>query len=331
MSDKSGISWTDSTWPIVVGCERVSRGCERCYAEQMSARLAAMGQATYAGLTRRLPSGGVRWSGVVRTLPERLDWPLKWRKPRRVFVTSMGDLFHADVPDEFLDKVFAVMAATPQHTYQVLTKRPERMLAYLSTPDRDEAIGWAATDLYEAMNRPAFSPVMSLIHRQGYKPPEHLHGVCAPQPAWPPPNVWLGVSVEDQGTADERIPLLLQTPAAVRFLSCEPLLGPVDLSKYLSIYAHEGPPCCAERTGYHRLGESVGKPQRSHIDWVIVGGESGPDYRPMQLEWLESLVDQCRAAGVAVWVKQDSSGRSGQWGRIPERLRIREFPTLERR
>lgn len=251
MSDKSSISWCDATWTPVLGCTRVSDGCTRCYAEQLSARLERFGQATYRGLTNTLPNGEVRWSGTVRTLPERLDWPLKWKTPRRIFVTSMADLFHEQVPDSFLDAVWAVMGATP-HTYQVLTKRPERMLAYCAR------------------------------HRG------------------PLPNVWLGTSVEHQAAADERIPLLLQTPAAVRFLSCEPLLGPVVLP-----LADGG------------------------IHWVIVGGESGRGYRPLQMEWLESIVEQCQAAGVPVWVKQDSGPRPDQWGRIPERLRIREFPRSE--
>ena len=270
MSDKSSISWCDATWTPVLGCTRVSAGCEHCYAEQLSARLERMGRESYRGLTRALPNGEVRWSGTVRTLPERLDWPLKWKTPRRIFVTSMADLFHEQVPDEFLDDVFARMAWTHWHTYQVLTKRPERMRDYLDT-------GMRHTPVIAAMNRFANAGGVAL--------------------RWPLPNVWLGTSVEHQAAADERIPLLLQTPAAVRFLSCEPLLGPVELP-----LADGG------------------------INWVIVGGESGSGHRPLQVEWLESIVEQCQFFDVPVWVKQDSGPRPDQWGRIPERLRIREFP-----
>jgi protein gp37 len=194
----------------------------------------------------------------VMTHEDRLDQPLRWTKPRKVFVNSMSDLFHEDVPDAFIDRVFAVMALAPQHTFQILTKRAERMREYMSgrrTRRGDRAV------------RP---------HER--RAPRIAKGSYS----WPLPNVWLGVSVENQHFADERIPLLLQTPAAVRFISAEPLLGPVDLAHWLDDIP----------SGSRRL------------DWVIVGGESGPGARPFDLAWARSIVQQCQAAGVPVFVKQ---------------------------
>ncbi|MDE2467382.1 MAG: phage Gp37/Gp68 family protein, partial [Bradyrhizobium sp.] len=274
----SGISWTDETWGPVRGCSRVSQGCTRCYAERIAARFSGSGQ-PYEGLAKQTPSGP-RWTGNVKLIEERLLDPLKWRKPRRVFANSMSDLFHENLPDAAIDRVFAVMALAPQHCYQILTKRPERMLRYFSLGGlREELIGIEA---------------------------ERVSGIArhtdAMQPRWPIPltNVWLGVSVEDQATADERIPLLLRTPAAVRFISAEPLLGPVQLARKWIGRGKPlggGPQCDLSRP-WEAPASMAG------LDWFICGGESGPGARPMDIEWARSLRDQCNAAGVAFWMKQ---------------------------
>lgn len=257
----TSIEWTDETWNPVTGCTRVSEGCRHCYIER----------------TPPFRMAGRKVGDPIQLYPDRLDQPLRWKKARRVFVNSLSDLFHQDVPDEFILSVFTVMAIAEQHTFQVLTKRPRRMLDLLSK--------WTSEDLYTAW------------HDFTGEPPELS--------SWPLPNVWLGVSVEDQQTADERIPILLQTPAAVRFVSAEPLLGPVDLRRWLQVYEHDGPPCCSDKTGWHRLGENhVLGPAQSMLDWIIVGGESGPGARPCHVQWIRSIRDQCQAAGVPVFVKQ---------------------------
>ena len=293
MSDQTGIEWTDTTWNPVVGCSRVSRGCERCYAERMAAtRLRHRPE--YAGIAEMTP-GGPRWTGRVQLIPERLDQPLRWRKPRRVFVNSMSDLFHEDLSIEDIALVFNVMAcATTEcaphpgreheeecwtgrpHTFQILTKRPQRMLEVIQE-----------LPAYTAQHWPGSEPLCVAM--------------CVG--AWPLPNVWLGVSIEDQRSADERIPLLLQTPAAVRFVSAEPLLGPVDL-RVVPI----------PTTGPRELAVR-------QLDWVIAGGESGPGHRPMDPAWAEGLRDQCAAAGVPFFFKQ-MAGKS----EIPKSLMVRQFP-----
>ena len=291
MSTNSSIEWTEVTWNPVVGCTPISPGCDLCYAGVMSHRLAAMGQAAYVGLTvkRKAPAraGGrerATFNGTVRTLPDRLADPLGWRKPRRVFVNSMSDLFHKDVPFEFIDRVFAVMALAPQHTFQVLTKRPERMAEYLADSIAQRRVARVA----EAASRIDTTPY-------------RYQGIV--EGSWPLPNVWLGTSVENQDAADERIPHLLRCPAAVRFLSCEPLLGPIDLSAYFG-----GP--------YVGLpGDKVHPNYNFGIGWVIVGGESGPGARPCDVAWIRSVVAQCKAAGTACFVKQVGSKPRGfaQW------------------
>ena len=236
------IAWTDEVWNPTVGCSRVSVGCEHCYAERMAAR--GMTEA-HRGLTK-----DGHWTGEVRCLPERLEIPLHWRKPRRVFVDSMSDLFHPAVPDEFIDRVFWVMRFAPKHTFQVLTKRPGRMSVY--TPQ------W--------------------VREFPGKPP----------PRWPLPNVWLGTTAENQATADDRIPHLLQTPAAVRFLSLEPLLGLIE-----------------ELDSWFMAKDTCGPEWPNNgIHWVIVGGESGPGARPCDVQWIRSVVQQCQTAEVPVFIKQ---------------------------
>lgn len=249
MSDKSKIEWTEATWNPVTGCTKISRGCKNCYAEREWPRL-----------TKLVPAYAGREFSDVRTHPERLDQPLHWKRPRRIFVNSMSDLFHEAVPIEFIDCVFSVMALSPQHTFQVLTKRPERMREYLTG--------------------------LNLFN-------------------WPLPNVWLGVSVEDQATANERIPLLLSTPAAVRWVSAEPLLGPVSLKQLGS----ENPYLIDAIAGVMRSTAPISLDPSPpeylpHLDWVVVGGESGQNARPMHPDWARDLRDQCTAAGVPFLFKQ---------------------------
>jgi len=251
----SDIEWTRNpdgskgkAWNPVTGCTKVSQGCKHCYAEGIA--------------NRRLPHGGftARPFTEVWHHPERLGLPLTWRKPQRVFVNSMSDLFHEDVRTEFIDAVFAVMARGHQHhhTFMVLTKRAARMREYLTDPDRK----------WKVMLAGASIPLCAMMDIP-----------------WPLPNVWLGVSIEDQATADERIPLLLETPAALRWVSAEPLLEEV------TIFSLDGP-------------VDVPEGMRSPLDWIVVGGESGPGARPFDVEWARSTVRQCKAAGVPVFVKQ---------------------------
>lgn len=298
---KTGIQWTDSTWNPVRGCSIVSPGCSNCYAMKQAHRFSGEGK-PYEGLTK-MTKGGPVWTGDVALVEERLDDPEHWRKPRRVFVNSMSDLFHEGVPDDYIRRVFAVMAMARSHVFQILTKRPERMCRLLQKGP-DNIFG---PHTARAMNDPDNS-----------------------RWRWPLPNVWLGVTAEDQTRFDERIAHLADTPAAVHFLSCEPLLGPLDMM---------GP----QKGGW--LPEAPPDPRgcRSFIDWVIVGGESGPRARPCRVEWIRDVVRQCREAGVAVFVKQLGShpvfgdeeegaevyvtDRKGgdpiEW---PPDLRVREYP-----
>lgn len=238
---KTAIQWTDRVWNPVRGCSMVSAGCENCYAMRQAHRFSGQGQ-PYANLTENGPHGP-RWNGKVTIHPELLDLPLRWRKPSRIFVNSMSDLFHDEVPDEFIESVFMVMRDASWHEFQVLTKRPQRT-------------------------------------RKFAKYLQKKHTLAEGGPSWHWPHIWLLVSCEDQKTADERIPILLDTPAAVRGVSLEPLIGPVDLSS---------------------IG---GKKEPRRLDWVIVGGESGPNARPMHPDWVRSIRDQCHAAGTAFFFKQ---------------------------
>ncbi len=299
MGDKSKIEWTDATWNPTVGCSVVSPGCTHCYAMKMAARLEAMAMAArprwtpahrngqmlahYMGTTKRV-NGNAVWTGKLALAPDHiLTAPLRWKRPRRIFVNSMSDLFHENVPDEWIDKVFATMALAPQHTFQVLTKRAERMHQYL----RNE---------YWALEGRIFP------HWVRFGAERFGTAFMAPQTLQLPlPNVWLGVSAEDQKRADERIPHLLQTPAAVRFVSAEPLLGPMVIAPYL----HDSD-CRMITTTYDPC--TCSEPREVHLDWVIVGGESGPNARPMHPHWARSLRGQCYEAGVPFFFKQ-----WGQW------------------
>lgn len=273
MSDKSSIEWCDATWNPVTGCTKVSEGCRRCYA------------ATFAERWRGTPGHCFENGFDLQLRHQKLEIPFSWKKPKKVFVNSMSDLFHKDVPFDYIDKVFAVMALTPRHTYQILTKRPERMLEYFNrfndTYRAARTIADAAYQIFKDDDAECRS--YNIIQKQ-----------------WPLPNVWLGTSVENQKAADERIPLLLQTPAAIRFLSCEPLLGPVNLNQIIAPHDPAGHHFSAIQET-HDDCLYVGP---SQVDWVIAGGESGHGARPMHPEWARSLRDQCQAAGVSYFFKQ---------------------------
>ena len=295
----SAIEWTDKVWNVVRGCSRVSAGCGGpgnaggCYAERQAYRFSGPGQ-PYEGLVRMTPSGP-RWTGKVALIPEKLEEPLRWRKPQKIFVNSMSDLFHEGVSDVEIDRVFVTMWYARQHTFQVLTKRPRRMLAWsrgMLNSDRWDA---ARLPLYQAFREQ--SRAAKGAHRIGLalNRAERV-GVMGAWPEWPLPNVWLGVSVEDQATADERIPFLLETPAAKHFVSYEPALGPVDFKKWHGI--------CENSNCPHTIYDCRNGPDVSLLDLVIVGGESGPGARPCDVAWIRSAVRQCREAQVACFVKQ---------------------------
>lgn len=287
MSDNTGIEWTDATWNPVAGCSILSPACAHCYAMKMAARLAAIGQAKYQGLTQPSKAGPV-WTGKVALDDAALTQPLRWKRARRIFVNSMSDLFHEGVPDAFIDKVFAVMALTPQHTYQLLTKRADRMRDYLRSQPTlrrlDDAICALRKD------------------DRHVGPLPHLE----PGERWYPlANVWLGVSVEDQKHADARIPLLLDTPAAVRWISAEPLLGPIDLTGLnIGTVVSDDPELDGGQWAMNCLIKTPPGSRLTGLDWVVVGGESGPDARPMHPDWARSLRDQCAAAEVPFFFKQ---------------------------
>lgn len=295
MASNSAIEWTDATWNPIVGCSIVSPGCTNCYAMRMAARLQRMGMPHYASLTQDSKAGAV-WTGEVALAPDHiLRAPLGWKKPKRIFVNSMGDLFHESIPDEWIDKVFAVMALCPQHTFQCLTKRAERMLAYCSTIQKNGR--WLAME----------DIALSL----GYEPRgRHDHGFDWLSHKEFLPNVWLGVSTERQQEADERIPLLLQTPAAVRFVSAEPLLGPIDLTclRFMDEDAEIRLNALTAEAWVENSDSAAAYTNdadgNTKLDWIIVGGESGPDARPMHPDWARSLRDQCAASNVPYFFKQ---------------------------
>lgn len=304
----TSIEWSDAVWNPVSGCTRASAGCDNCYAVKMTHRLSLMGQAEkYGGLTVLNGKGERHFNGVVRTHEDALTIPLKWRKPRKVFVNSMSDLFHRDVPFEFIDKVFAVMALTPHHTYQVLTKRPERMAEYFAPHERPRPM----VTMPQGKRAPAPSHLSSRFTREEmvvlaageFLPDDAPRGVMASM-KWPLPNVWLGTSVENQAAADERIPHLLKCPAAVRFLSCEPLLGPVDLAAVRTDQGHGSQVDCLGNVYYDGRLQNDAFDIMLKVDWVIVGGESGSNARDYRMEWDLAIERQCRAAGVAYYRKQ---------------------------
>lgn len=336
MGATTGISWTDATWNPIRGCSKVSPGCKHCYAAGVAARFSGLSKAgkplAFYGLAKRTPEGPA-WTGAVRIIEERLEDPLRWRAPKRIFVNSVSDLFHENLDFGKIGRIFAVMNDARQHTYQVLTKRPARMLEF-------------------------FASASGRIHALDDK-------------GRVPSHIWLGVSVENQAAADERIPLLYRAPAAARFLSCEPLLEAVKIKGRLLFDPDSSfnPADCTCGHGHgftrcpntggvsgtcHRRGcpcpgfrKRIGGPFDTGIQWVIVGGESGSRARPFDIGWARSLRDQCAVAGVSFFMKQlgavpletiapgcdqflstiDRAGADpAQW---PEDLRIQQFPEVK--
>lgn len=267
------IEWAEETWNPIVGCNPISPGCKNCYAERMAYRLShALGKIgtdvsdAWVGYSTVI-GDNKKWNGKTDFVHSALDKPLHWKKPRTIFICSMGDLFHESVLFEWIDDVFGVMTTNPQHTYLILTKRPERMYDYI-----------------EYMNQNIADAGF-----EGYDPPSFI---------------WLGVTAENQEQADKRIPILLSIPAAKRFVSIEPMLGPVDLRElrlpksnfvYDSILGRK-------HSNYYQsdwYSESSNK-----LDWIITGSESGPGRRPMNQDWVRSLRDQCITADVPFLLKQ---------------------------
>lgn len=294
----SKIEWTEKTWNPIVGCSIVSPGCTNCYAMKMAARLERMGGADHYGGTTKMVNGNAVWTGKMAMAPDHiLTAPLRVKKPTMWFVNSMSDLFHEDVPDEWIDRVFAVMALCPQHTFQVLTKRSKRMREYMEILTRD-------TENWKTLTTSALQPPwargfggMTNWNRDDPRAENGLRNIDPSEGMWPPKNIWLGVSAEDQTRANERIPDLLATPAAVRFVSAEPLLSAIDFR----IYMHDSH--CIE-SGQFLTDCICGDPREVSLDQIIVGGESGPAARPMHPDWARSIRDQCHAAGVAYFFKQ---------------------------
>ena len=291
MSTNTSIEWTDSTWNPVTGCTKVSAGCDHCYAE------------TFAERWRGTPGHYFERGFDVQLRPDKLTLPWRWKKSRRIFVNSMSDLFHDSVPDQFIARVFGVMALAGQHTFQLLTKRHARMRSLLSDPDR-----LARLD------------------------PGYL-GHWINDGLWPLRNVWVGVSVENQQWADIRIPALLDTPAAVRWLSCEPLLGPVDLDG--PIVSGHRPRLTYWLTGRPGWGPEETTPTGitvqglttgPRVDWVVAGGESGRGARPMHPHWARTLRDQCAQAGVPFHFKQAGSVLAKEWGTAGKGGNSAEWP-----
>ncbi|RHZ96496.1 phage Gp37/Gp68 family protein [Cereibacter sphaeroides] len=303
MAETSKIEWTDSTWSPITGCTLASPGCQHCYAADLAATRLSQ-HPSRSGLTKRNAAGVAAWTGEVRLNTQWLDQPLRWRRPRKVFVCAHADLFHEAVPDEWIDRVFAVMALAPQHTFQVLTKRAARMREYVLGLKCDGARRFVIASAAEqiANNFPIWDGNGYRLW-DGYAGKEWDVKVTSvlQGPQWPLPNVWLGVSAEDQQRADERIPDLLATPAAIRFVSLEPLLGPVDLTAVQAL-GRAGWLC--PLTGDHKLSPAHADHRGQRLDWIIVGSESGRHARPCNVDWVRSIRDQCVSSGVPLLWKQ---------------------------
>lgn len=319
MAEHSPIGWTDATWPIVAGCEYESPGCSNCWAVRDSWRLAhnphLVVSSAFTGTVRKTDAGALVWTGLVRPLPQRLVWPLKWRKARKIFVCSQSDLFHPKVPFDFIAAAFGVMAMANWHTFQVLTKHPRRALEFFHWLNEQQG-GALETCLW--LSRRMVGPAVA----------DPLTPYVDKLPAWPLENVWFGVTIEDQTRAEERLPLLLRMPVAVRWISAEPMLEALDLETI------PVPPSY--------LGD---------IDWVVCGGESAQtraNTRPFDTGWARDLLLQCRNAKVAFFMKQLGTVPITQRGALattpflpagkssrykwdepehwPEDLRVQEFP-----
>ncbi len=312
MGDKTGIQWTDATWNPVRGCFIVSPGCTNCYAMKQARRMSQPG-GPYEGLTSVNLAGRVTWNGVVREVPHLLDQPFRWQKPRMIFVNSMGDLFHDGISDDFIAEVFMVMGMTDRHRYQLLTKRPERMLDLLGDRKFWLKIGGKCEAYAERVEKLKVGELMGF---------DAWWQEIEEQQAFP--NVWLGVSVEDQRRLIERVPLLLETPAKVRWVSAEPLLEVLQF-----------------RTHDNAIASYL-----DGLQWVVVGGESGSGARECRAMWIRDIVRQCREAETAVFVKQlgarwsfDKDTEYGDWvfsnikhrkggvmSEWPEDLQVQEYP-----
>lgn len=285
MSTNTKIEWTDATWNPTTGCDKVSPGCDHCYAERMVYRLAHIQGSGYEGdYAHDYPGMGFD----VRMHRNRLEQPFHWRKPLKVFVDSMGDLFHEDVPDDFLDEIFGVILACSVlenygHIFQILTKRPGRLSQYLtSVPPIELVKRWS-------------SAARTMVEIDGGDILlEEVVEWTGIDNVWPLKNVWIGVTAENQQVADERIPLLLQCPAAVRFVSCEPLLGPIN---FKSLH-HE-----TSQSYYQVLKPISGPGGRPALDQIIVGGETGPGARPMHPDWVRTIRDDCQMTGTPFFFK----------------------------
>lgn len=317
MAEKTGIGWTDATWPVVEGCDYDSPGCTNCYAPGVIWRLAHNPNPKVSGpLQGLVEKRGTTpiWTGKIALRYDRLEWPLEW-KACRIFVPSLGDPFHEDVPDAFRDQIFAVMWLTPEHTYQVLTKRERNLDRYMNDPAMPERVLEAARAIARRLPR---------LIGKFLEATDYLFNV--------PRHIWIGVSVEDQERADRRLPWLLKTPAALRFISLEPMLGPVDLKPFLW---KESVASCR-----HETRRDLGLPS---IDWVIIGGESGTKARPCAIEWQHRVELQCEAAGIPLFRKQLGTrptingkligeAEARGWGkgadptRWPSNLRTQQFP-----
>lgn len=327
----SQIQWTQQTWNPLLGCTQIIgnpqelSGCQNCYAMRQAYRNQAMGLRGYQGVAKKLSQGDIVWTGIVNLVPQALLKPLQRQKPTTWFVNSMSDLFHDSISFEWINLIFGVMSLCPQHTFQILTKRPERMLEWFEQTHRDD---WC-----NALIHYAWSGVSKFVNGT-----TNLDDSIR-APGFPLPNVWLGVSVESQFAADERIPLLLETPAALRFLSCEPLLEYIDLT---TVRCPNGALTQqrVEFDPWQLLGTF--NALSAGISWGIVGGESGYNARPCSVEWIRHLISQFKTAVIPIFVKQlgtswaRSSGtyrdhsKGGDPQVWPEDLRIREFPSRQR-
>lgn len=279
----SKIPWTELTWNPIIGCSKVSAGCANCYAEKMARRLAAMGMEGYCYATTE----DGKWSGKCTPRWSALEKPLRWKKPRMIFVCSMGDLFHESVPFEWIDEVFKVMVKCKHHTFQVLTKRPERMKEY-------------------------FTHLKYFLQIVGTS-------------KLPAANVWLGVTAENQAMADERIPILLEIPAAKRFVSVEPMLEDMYIGRYLLTDR--------EKASHDtQIIEPAGGFNDKKLDWVIVGAESGANRRECKPEWAERIVGDCAYGNVPCFVKQLHSIHNGKTTLIKMPVGFpQEFPDQKER
>lgn len=307
MPGDSPIEWTDRTWNFVTGCTRVSAGCDHCYAFALHDRRHGAWQ---AGRWPDAPEQYQHPFAEVQVFPERILLPTRWRKPARIFVDSMSDFWHADIHEEYVLRAFAVMAVCQWHRFQILTKRPQRMRRVLTEPAFASRVQIYTDYLLD---------IIGARYADGRRRQDGLRYWAA----WPLPNVWLGVSIEDNAVA-WRADVLRATPAAVRFLSCEPLIGPVDQVSLDCAQCDgagrddRGRPCWACR------GRGLG------IHWVITGGESGPDARPFDPAWARQIRDRCRGRGVAYFHKQNGGRTSKAGGRLLDGRTWDEFPEVAR-